>query len=104
MDLNNQSRVKYEFYSAINKLSEYAVVRKFLKEHSEKLTARQLQIFELVYKENMPFLKVAEKLNVTRQLVQQTITKVLKRYKVKWRKYVKKRDNKLLYAVPQLFK
>src|ERR1043165_3193225 len=95
MDLNNQARVKYEFYSAINKLAEYAAVRKFLVKHGSELTARQLEIFELVYKQNLTFVKAAEKLQISKQSVQQTVSRILKRYKVKWHTYVKKRGNKV---------
>jgi predicted DNA-binding protein (UPF0251 family) len=104
MDLNNQARVKYEFYSAINKLAEYAAVRKFLTTHGKELTPRQLEIFELVYKENLTFVKAAERLGISKQSVQQTVSRILKRYKVKWHNYVRKRGNKVLYNVPELFK
>lgn len=104
MDLNNQARTKYEFYSAVNKLSEYAAVRKFLKDHSAKLTAKQLEIFELVYIKNLTFVKTAELLEISKQSVQQCVSRILKRYKVKWKTYVKKRGNKVFYSVPELFK
>lgn len=104
MNLNNQARCKYEFYSAINKLSEYAAVRKFLNDHSKELTSRQLEIFELVYKQNMTFVKAADKLNISKQSVQQCVSRILKRHKVKWKTYVRKRGNKVLYSVPELFK
>lgn len=104
MDLNNQARVKYEFYSAINKLAEYAAVRKFIEDHGHELTDRQLEIFELVYKKNLTFVKAAELLEISKQSVQQTVSRILRRYKVKWHTYVKKRGNKVLYNVPELFK
>lgn len=104
MDLNNQARVKYEFYSAINRLSEYAAVRKFLRLDGDKLTPRQKEIFELVYKENLTFVKAAERLQISKQSVQQTVSRILKRYKVKWHSYVRKRGNKVIYNVPELFK
>lgn len=99
-----QARTKYEFYSAINKLAEYAAVRKFLKSDKLKLTDRQFQIFDLVYNQNMTFVKASEKLGISKQSVQQTVSRILKRYKVKWHTYVKKRGNKVIYSVPELFK
>lgn len=104
LNLNNQARVKYEFYSAINKLAEYAAVRKFLDTHLQQLTARQQEIFDLVYIKNMTFVKAADKLGISKQSVQQTVARILKRYRVKWHSYVKKRGNKVLYNVPELFK
>jgi predicted DNA-binding protein YlxM (UPF0122 family) len=104
LDLNNQSRVKYEMYSAINKLSEYAAVRKFLKKHWQELTDRQRQIFSLVYYENKTFVDTANTLKVSKQSIQQTVSRILKKYKVKWPSYVKKKNNRIIYNVPELFK
>lgn len=104
LNLNNQARVKYEMYSAINKLSEYATVRNFLDTKENLLTPRQKEIFNLVYRQNLTFVKVAEKLGISKQSVQQTVSRILKKYKVKWKTYVKKRGNKILYQVPEIFK
>lgn len=104
LNLNNQARVKYEFYSAINKLAEYAAVRKFLDGNSKKLTDRQQQIFTLVYRDNLSYVEVADMLGVSKQSIQQTVSRVFKKYKVKWKVYVRKKDKKVHYNVPELFK
>lgn len=104
LGLNNQARAKYEFYSAITKLSEYAVVRSFYTKHKEELTARQRQIFDLVYYQNMSFIQVANELTISKQSVQQTVSRVLRKYGVTWKTYVKKQGNKVIYNVPQIFK
>lgn len=104
LGLNNQARSKYEFYAAITKLSEYAVVRDFLDKTEEKLTARQQQIFKLVYRDNLSFVDTATKLKVTKQSIQQSVSRVLTKYRVTWKTYVRKKGNKVLYNVPQIFK
>jgi predicted DNA-binding protein YlxM (UPF0122 family) len=104
LGLNNQARAKYEFYAAITKLSEYAVVRNFLTNHYNELTVRQQQIFNMVYLDNRSFIDVAKDLQISKQSVQQTVARVLKKYNVTWKTYVKKRGNKVLYSVPQIFK
>jgi predicted DNA-binding protein YlxM (UPF0122 family) len=104
MNLNNQARVKYEFYSALNRLSEYAMVRKFLDEHGHELTDRQREIFNLVYRENLSYVKAAEKLGISKQSVQQTVSRILKRYNVKWKKYVRKHKAKVYYNATKMFR
>jgi DNA-directed RNA polymerase specialized sigma24 family protein len=104
LNLNNQARVKYEFYSAVTKLSEYAAVRKFLATNESKLTERQREIFNLVYRRNLTFVKTAELLGISKQSTQQAVSRVIKRYNVKWKVYVKKRGNKVIYSVPEVFK
>ncbi len=104
LGLNNQARAKYEFYSAVTKLSEYGVVRVFIIEHYNELTVRQQQIFNMVYFDNMSFIQVAKQLQISKQSVQQTVSRVLKKYNITWKTYVKKRGNKVLYNVPEIFK
>lgn len=104
LDLNNQARVKYEFYAALNKLSEYAAMRKFYTEFKKELTPRQQSIIELVYYKNMTFVQAAATLKISKQSVQQTVARIIKKYKIKWKTYVKKKGKKILYQVPELFK
>lgn len=104
LGLTNQARAKYEFYSALTKLSEYAKVRNFLNDHYNELTVRQQQIFSMVYIDNMSFIEVAKELKISKQSVQQTVARVLRKYKITWKTYVRKHKNKVIYNVPQLFK
>lgn len=104
LDLNNQARVKYEFYAALNKLSEFAVMRKFIQTHKHELTTRQLTILEQVYYGNKTFVETANTLKISKQSVQQTVARIVKKYKIKWKTYVKKQGKKILYQVPELFK
>lgn len=101
---SNQARAKYEFYSAITKLSEYANVRQFLKNHTDTLTDRQKEIFELVYAKNKSFVQTARLLKVSKQSIQQTVARVLKKNNIKWKVYVRKIGNRIVYNVPEIFK
>jgi predicted DNA-binding protein YlxM (UPF0122 family) len=107
MDLNNQARVKYEFYSALNKLSEFAKMREFIKEYEQILrneNPNQYEILKELYINNLTTVDVAEKKGISKQAVGQTLTRVLTRYKISFMTFVKKVGNKVVYNVPEVFK
>jgi len=107
LDLNNQSRVKYEFYSALNKLSEVGVMRDFLKENEEVLRNENINQFEIlqeIYINNLSTVDLAEKRGISKQAVGQTLTRVLSKYKITFITFVKKVGNKVVYNVPEVFK
>jgi len=107
MDLNNQARVKYEFYSALTKLSEFATMRDFLKEKESSIrneSQNQYDILTELYINNLTMVEVAEKRGITKQAVGQTLTRTLNRYKVEFRVFVKKSGRKVVYSIPEVFK
>lgn len=104
LDLNNQARCKYEFYSAVNKLSEYGVMRNFIEHNIWKLTNRQRVLLEKIYFENKSFTEVAKEMRVSKQSIQQTVARVVKKYNLKWTKYVKRQGKKIVYLVPEIFR
>lgn len=103
-DLYNQAFAKYEFYAALTKLSEYANLRKFLKENSHVLTLRQHEILNMVYFQNKRIVQVAKDLQISKQSVQQTISRVTKKYNIKWHTFVKKQGNKMIYNTMEVLK
>jgi predicted DNA-binding protein YlxM (UPF0122 family) len=107
MDLNNQARVRYEFYSALNRLSEYAIMREFLKENEEVLrneSSNQYDILKEIYINNLSIVDTAEKRGISKQAVGQTLTRVLTKYKISFTTFVKKVGKKVVYNVPEVFK
>jgi predicted DNA-binding protein YlxM (UPF0122 family) len=98
--LNNQARAKYEFYSALNRLSEYAVVRAFLKKEYKKLTQKQALIMHEIYFNNNTVTKTAKKLNITKQAVSQIVNRVIASHTLKLQTFVRKTGNKVIYNVP----
>lgn len=104
LNLNNQSRAKYEFYSALNKLSEYAVMRKFLIENKSKLTDKQKDILNSVYIDNLSLTDTGKSYKISVQAIQQTIKRVVNNNNIKWEIFVKKENNKTIYNIPELFK
>lgn len=104
MDLNNQARVKYEFYSALTRLSEFAVMRKFLSDKKANLTQKQQIILSHLYEDNLTLTDVASILNTSKQAVQQLLTRLIKSHNIKWTVFVKKHKNKIIYNVPGMFK
>lgn len=106
LDLNNQARAKYEYYAALNKLSEYAVMRQFLSEAS--LTPKQTVLLDKVYFENKTLTSAAEELNITKQAAQQTLARVLKKYDIRWHKFVRKKringKDKVIYNIPEVIR
>lgn len=101
-DLNNQARAKYEFYSALNKLSEYAIVRKFLKVQYKELTQKQALIMHEIYFNNSTLTKTAKKLNITKQAVSQIVNRVIEAHNLKWQTFVRKTGNRVIYNVPEV--
>lgn len=104
LDLNNQARVKYEFYSTLTKFSEYAVMRKFLEENENELTHKQIQILTMIYKTNLSIQQVASVEGKTKQAIQQLLTRLIKKYNIQWETFVRKRKNKVIYSVPEVMK
>ena len=104
LDLNNQARVKYEFYSALTKLSEFAIMRSFIKDHGDELTHKQRCILIMIYQTNFNFAHIANIEEISKQAVQQILTRVIKRYNIKWTIFVKKQGGKIIYNVPGMFK
>ena len=100
----NQAAAKYEFYSALNKLSEYGVFRKFITEYSHLLTPRQYEILTLIYLNNKKIVQVAAYLGISKQSVQQTVARVIKKHNIKWKKFVRKQGNKTIYTTAEVLK
>jgi DNA-binding CsgD family transcriptional regulator len=100
----NQAAAKYEFYSALNRLAEYAIMRKFIKENAHRLTPRQYEILSLVYFENKKIVEVAEELNISKQSTQQTVARVKKKFNIKIHKFVNKRQGKTKYFTLNVLK
>jgi predicted DNA-binding protein YlxM (UPF0122 family) len=106
-NLNNQARVKYEYYSALTKLSEYAKMREFIKSNPE-LTPSQMVLLEEVYINNKTLTQAAKEMNITRQAAQQRLARVMKKYKLSWHKFVRKKKvdnkNKVIYNIPEVLR
>lgn len=102
--LNNQASAKYEFYAALTKLSEFAIMRKFLSAHKSELSPKQLYVLEMAYHNNKSFVAIAKKMNVSPQAVQQIVSRLIKNYGIKWTTFVRRNKGKLIYAVPEIFK
>ena len=104
LDLNNGARVKYEFYSALTKLSEFAAMRLFLKNHNYELSQKQYKLLKLIYIDNLSLTKVSKKLNISKPAVGQSLARVIKKYKISWQVFVHKHDGKVIYNVPMVLK
>lgn len=104
LDLNNQARAKYEFYSALTTLSEVAVMRKFIEDKNTVLDAKQLAILKAIYLEGKTLTEVSEQCKISKQAVQQLIARLVAKYNLKWAVFVKKQGSKLIYNVPEILK
>lgn len=104
LSLNNQAEAKYSYYSAINKLSEWAVMRKFYTENKNNLTNQQKQVIYEVYFNNKELTDLAKELNISIAAISQTIKRVVDKYIIKWPVFVKKENGKVIYNVPEIFK
>lgn len=104
LKLTDQSRARYEFYAGLTILSEYGTVRKFLEEKGDLLTHKQRCTLIMVYQNNFKLKQVAYVEEISKQSVQQIISRVLKKYNIRWHIFVKKHKNKVIYNVPELLK
>jgi predicted DNA-binding protein YlxM (UPF0122 family) len=104
LTLTDQARVRFEFYSALNTLSEVGQIRAFLQKNKATLTKTQLRILTEVYVNNLTYEQTANILNCSKQSIQQTIKRVLDKYHVKFQIFVKKENNKTIYNIPRLLK
>lgn len=107
LNLNNQAYCKYEFYSSLNKLSKYAIMRQLLKDDtflSNNINTNSYNILSDIYEKGLNIIEVAKNRGVSKQTIQQTLTRVIKKYNVKWTTFVKKHKNKVIYNIPKLFK
>jgi len=104
LNINNQAFAKYEFYAALTKLSEYARMRLFLKNNSNLLTERQKLILNLVYINNMTQVEAGKFLKISKQSIQQTIARVIKKHNIKITKFVRKNKTQPIYNVMEIFK
>jgi hypothetical protein len=102
--LANGAAAKKMLYYSMNRLAEFANMRKFVAEGKGKLTFVQLKILELVYLENKSLTEVARIQGVTKQSIGQTIEKVIKNNNIKIPRFVRKKGTKMIYNVPLLFK
>jgi len=104
LDINNQSRAKYEYYAALTTVSEYAIVREFLSKSLSKLTEKQQVIMKRVYYDNVTLVDVAKESGVSKQAIQQMVTRVVTKHNIKWTKFVWKKGTKIIYNVPKVLK
>jgi predicted DNA-binding protein YlxM (UPF0122 family) len=101
--LFNQSAAKYEFYAALDKLSEYAIVREFLKEKGDQLTLAQNEILKARYIRNEKISDIASSRGVDVSAVSHLIKRVFEKYSIHWPVYVKKENNKVIYKYTRGF-
>jgi len=101
LGLYDQSKAKYEFYAALTKLSEYAVMRKWIRDNSD---VNGIDVLHKIYNENKTMTQVAKELDVTKQAVQQTVSRTVKAHGISWNVFVKKQGNKVVYNVPEVLR
>ena len=104
LGVNNQARCKKEFYYGLTKLSEFAIMRKFIEEEGSNLTEQQKILLKKTYIENKTYKEIAKELEVSAQNVQQVVSRVIKKYNIKWPVFVYTKGNKIYYNVPEVFK
>lgn len=101
LGLYDQAKAKYEFYAALTRLSEYAVMRKWIKDNPE---TNGIDILNKIYNENRTMVEVAEQMKVSKQAVQQTVSRIVKANNISWAVFVRKQGNKVVYNVPEVLR
>lgn len=100
--LFDQAAAKKEFYYALTKLAEYAIVREFLKEKREDLTLGQFEILTAKYIENKSRKQIATERNMTYDAVRNIIYKTLTKHDITWPIYVTTEQGKIRYNIPEV--
>lgn len=101
-ELTTQSAAKYEYYAALTTLSEWAAMRNLLDKNILKINDQTL-LYELYINNNSQKI-VATWLGVTKQAISNRVTRIIKKYNVKWHIFVKKHNNRVIYNIPQVLK
>lgn len=104
LKISNKALAKYEYYSTLNKLAEFSVMRKFLKGDSLALTETQQLVLNIVYFGNKSLTDTAKELNISVESVRRTILRVVDSNKLTWPVFVKKVQGKLVYNIPEVLK
>lgn len=107
LNMNNQARVKYEFYAGLTRLSEFAAIRAFFNDNKEEIELDNkfnYLTIKALYFDNLSITTYAKSKSSSKQAVQQRLTRFIKKYNIKWTIFVKKKKNKLIYNVPMVFK
>lgn len=102
--LFNQASAKYQFYSALNILSEVAIMRRFLKLNSDKLLKSQVRLLKLLYVKNLSLTSVAKRFKITKQSCHQRIKRIIDNNGIKFQRFVHKNKGKAIYNIPYLMK
>ena len=103
-NLTNQAEAKYVFYSALNKLSEYGILRQFIDNNEDKLTKVQLEVLKFIYFDNNSFTETAAFFGLTKQGVSNIITRVIEKFNIKFTKFVSKKEGKVIYNILEFLK
>jgi len=104
LKISNKALAKYEYYSTLNKLAEFSVMRKFLKDHQLELTETQQLVMNTVYFGNKNLTEAAKELNISIESVRRTILRVVEANRLTWPIFVKKVNGKLTYEIPEVLK
>lgn len=111
LGLYDQAKAKYEFYAALTKLGEYAVMRKWLKDNEPEnwfvksdSDSRNYGILHDIYNENKTLTQVATDCGISKQAVQQIVSRVMKANNISWTQFVRKEKNKVIYSVPEVLR
>lgn len=104
LKLNNRARAKYEFYSALTRLSEFGAIRQCMADNQHILDEKHHSILYNLYYDNKTLADVAQDHNVSKQAVQQLIARLISKFNVKWKIFVYRKGKKLIYNVPKVLK
>lgn len=104
LNISNKALAKYEYYSTLNKLAEFSVMRKFIKDNQSDLTENQQLVLNMVYYGNKNLTQTAKELNITTESVRRTILRVVEANKLSWPIFVRKEQGKLIYNIPEILK
>lgn len=104
LNLYDQAQTKYEFYAGLTTLSKYATMRLFIEKNNNILSIKEKTILTMIYNANLTISQVAHIQELSKQAIQQTISRIIKNNNLKWNIFVKKKNGKIIYNIPRLLK
>lgn len=100
----NKTQVKYEFYSALTTMSRTAAFRNLLAVHKASIRPKQVKVVEEVYIHGKSLTEVALRTGKSKQAISQLLNRLVKRYNLKWKVFVKKKEGRLIYNTEKVVK
>ena len=99
-----KSKIRYDYYASLTKLSKYAVMRQFLDNKGDQLNPKTFTIMNTIYWYCNNVDVSAKHYNTTTSAIYKRINRVIKEFDITWHVFVKKEKDKIIYNIPPILR